>query len=180
VTGRDILEFDLDSRPVDARDRALLAERFIHGEIYKARPDVKAIVHSHSQALIPFGITNVPLRPVYHMSSFIAEGVPVFEIRDAGVPARNMLVETGDLGRALVKTLGSHPAALLRGHGAVVVGPSIPDTVSRAIYLQVNAQLQTQAMTLGGEIKYLTAEEAAGGQVYARAWELWKRKALAK
>jgi ribulose-5-phosphate 4-epimerase/fuculose-1-phosphate aldolase len=172
--------FDLDSRPVDARGRALLAERFIHGEIYKARPDVKAVVHNHSPALIPFSITNVPLRPVYHMSSFIADGVPVFEIRNAGVRATNMLIQTGELGRALTRTLGSHPAALMRGHGAVVVGPSLPDTVSRAVYLQVNAQLQSQAMALGGNITYLNAEEAAGGQIYARAWELWKRKALGK
>lgn len=180
VTADDIMEFDLDSRPVDVSGRAPLAERFIHGEIYKARPDVKAVVHNHSPALIPFGITNVPLRPVYHMSSFIAEGVPVFEIRNAGVRATNMLIQTGDLGRALAKTLSTHPAALLRGHGAVVVGPSVPDTVSRAVYMQVNAQLQTQAMSLGGEVKYLSPEEAAAGQIYARAWELWKRKALGK
>jgi|SoiMethySBSTD1v2_1073268.scaffolds.fasta_scaffold543965_1 ribulose-5-phosphate 4-epimerase/fuculose-1-phosphate aldolase len=182
VTAEDIMEFDLDSRPVDARGRAPLAERFIHGEIYKARPDVKAVVHNHSPALIAFGISNVPLRPVYHMSSFIAEGVPVFEIRNAGVPAPNMLIQTGELGRALGKILGSHPAALMRGHGAVVVGPSVPDTVSRAVYLQVNAQVQSQAQAMapGGNITYLNAEEAAGGQIYARAWELWKRKALGK
>ena len=126
VTAEDIVEFDLDSNPVDPRGRKFYLERFIHGEIYKARPEVKSVVHHHSPAVIPFGVTNVPLRPIYHMAAFVGLGVPVFEIREAG-GMTDMLVSTPELGRALARTLGDKPAALMRGHGAVVVGASIPE-----------------------------------------------------
>ena len=121
VTAADIVEFDLDSNAVDPRGRKLYLERFIHGEIYKARPDVKAVVHHHSPAVIPFGVSTVPMRPIYHMAAFVAQGVPVFEIRQVG-GMTDMLVRTPELGRALARTLGNSPAALMRGHGAVVVG----------------------------------------------------------
>lgn len=182
VTAEDILEFDLDSNPVDARGRKLYLERFIHGEIYRVRPDVKAVVHHHSPAVIPFGVTGVPLRPVYHMSSFIGLGVPVFEIREAG-GMTDMLVRTPVLGRALARTLADKPAVLMRGHGAVVVGASLPEAVGRSIYLQMNARLQAQAMALGGKITYLAPEEVqklGGLGGYDRAWELWKRKVSAR
>lgn len=180
VTAEDILELDLDSNPVDLRGRKLYLERFIHGEIYKVRPDIKSVVHHHSAAVIPFGVTKVPLRPVYHMAAFVGLGVPVFEIREAG-GMTNMLVGTPELGRALAATLGDKPAALMRGHGAVVVGASIPEAVGRSVYLQMDARLQAQAMALGGEITYLDPEEVRkfeglGG--YDRAWDLWKRKAM--
>jgi HCOMODA/2-hydroxy-3-carboxy-muconic semialdehyde decarboxylase len=178
VTADDILEFDLDSNPVNARGRSLYLERFIHGEIYKARPDVTSVVHHHSPAVIPFGIAHVPLRPVFHMSAFVGEGVPVFEIRDAG-GMTDMLVRTPALGAALAATLGAKPAALMRGHGAVVVGNSIAQAVARSIYLQLNARLQAQAMDMSTDITYLDAQEVTkvGGAVnYDRAWELWKRK----
>src|SRR5215469_12809187 len=100
VAAADIMEFDLDSNPVDRRGRSMFLERFIHGEIYKARPEFNAVIHSHSPGVIPFGITNVPLRPVFHTASFLWVGVPVFEIRDAG-GATNMLVGNGDLAKAL-------------------------------------------------------------------------------
>lgn len=182
VTAEDILELDLDSNPVDLRGRKLYLERYIHGEIYKVRPDVKSVVHHHSAAVIPFGVTKVPLRPVYHMAAFVGLGVPVFEIREAG-GMTNMLVATPELGRALAATLADKPAALMRGHGAVVVGASIPDAVARSVYLQMDARLQAQAMALGGEVTYLDPEEVRkfgwqGG--YERAWELWKRKAMAR
>jgi len=185
VTAGDVLEYDLDSNPVDARDRASYLERFIHGEIYKARPDVQAIVHNHSQSVIPFGVTGVPLRPLYHMSAFLWEGVPVFDIRQAAGGPSDMLVRTTALGRALAGTLGSRTAALMRGHGAVVVGPSLPQAVFRSVYLEMNARLQAQAMALGGPVTYLDPEEAkqaAGsvGSTVPRPWELWKKKALAK
>ena len=134
VTAEDILEFDLDSVPVDPRGRKLYLERFIHGEIYKARPDVNSVVHHHSPAVIPFGVTNVRLRPIYHMAAFVGLGVPVFEIREAG-GMTDMLVSTPELGRALARTLGDKPAALMRGHGAVVVGDSVPVAVARSVYL---------------------------------------------
>src|SRR5207237_9185421 len=120
-----------------------------------------------------------PLRPVYHQSAFVSEGVPVFEIRTAA-GMTNMLIENARLGRALATVLGAKPAALMRGHGAVVVADTIPTVVGRSVYLDVNARLQTQAMALGGPITYLDAEEAriyyATPDPYGRAWELWKRK----
>jgi len=182
VTAEDILEFDLDSVPVDPRGRKLYLERFIHGEIYKARPDVKSVVHHHSPAVIPFGVTKVPMRPIYHMAAFVGLGVPVFEIREAG-GMTDMLVSTPELGRALARTLGDKPAALMRGHGAVVVGDSVPVAVARSVYLQMDARLQAQAIALGGEITYLDPEEVRklgplGG--YDRAWQLWKRKAVGR
>jgi ribulose-5-phosphate 4-epimerase/fuculose-1-phosphate aldolase len=182
VAASDIMEYDLDSNPLDASGRAMYVERFIHGEIYKVRPDVTAIVHHHSPSVIPFAATTVSLRPLYHMSAFVGEGVPVFEIRDAG-GMTDMLIRDAALGRALARTLGHHPAALMRGHGAVVVGTDLPRAVGRSIYLELNARLQVQTMALGGNATYLDREEVqkvVAVQDYARAWELWKRTALAK
>ena len=181
VEPRDIMEFDLDSKPVDPQGRTAYLEAFIHGEIYRARPDVKAVIHTHSPALIPFGVTSVPLRPIYTMGAFIGEGVPIFDIRAAAGETTDMLIRNAALGRALAKTLAGRGAALLRGHGAVVVGPSLQDAVGRSVYLQINAALQLQAITLGGPIQYLDPEEARNLETipnrYARAWEMWKRKA---
>ena len=178
----DILEYDLDSVAVDDKGRALYLERFIHGEIYKARPDVKAIVHSHSPSVIPFGVSTVKLRPVYHMSSFLGVDVPVFEIRDSQGTATDLLVRNPQIGAALAKALGNNTVVLMRGHGSVAVGNSIPEVVFRAYYTEMNARLQAEAMRLG-TVTYLTPEEAAASAktnagVLARAWELWKRKAL--
>ena len=149
VTTADIMEYDLDGAPLDARGRTSYRERFIHSEIYRMRADVNAIVHCHTPSLIPFGVSKVPLRPVYHQSAFVAEGIPVFEIRDAA-GMTNMLIGDGALGRALARTLANKPAALMRGHGAVMVGDTIPTTVGRSVYLDMNARLQAQAMALGG------------------------------
>jgi ribulose-5-phosphate 4-epimerase/fuculose-1-phosphate aldolase len=181
VRAEDILEYDLDSNAIDAKGRALFLERFIHGEIYRLRPDVKAVVHSHSPALIPFGATTVKLQPIYHMSSFLGAGVPVFEIRDVAAGS-DMLIRNGALGAALAKMLADKPVALMRGHGAIAVGNSIPQVVFRAYYAEMNARLQAEAMRLGS-VTYLSAEEAAAATrtndgVLTRAWELWKRKAM--
>ncbi|MEP7304770.1 MAG: class II aldolase/adducin family protein [Acidobacteriota bacterium] len=178
VTAADIIEYDLDGNPVDARGRTSYRERFIHGEIYRARSDVNAVVHCHTASLLPFGVTRVPLRPVYHQSSFLAGGVPVFEIREAG-GMTDMLIGDAKLGRALAATLAGKPMVLMRGHGAVIVGDSIPTVVGRSIYLDINAKAQVQAMTLGGKITYIDPEEArkyAAPNNYDRAWELWKRQ----
>jgi HCOMODA/2-hydroxy-3-carboxy-muconic semialdehyde decarboxylase len=180
VHDADILEYDLDSNPIDARGQALFLERFIHGEIYKARPDVKAIIHDHSPTLIPFGATTVKLQPIYHMSSFLGPGVPVFEIRDVA-PASDMLVRTPAIGAALAKVLADKPMALMRGHGAVVVGNSIPQVVFRAYYAEMNARLQAEALRLG-PVTFLSDEEAAAAAktndgVLERTWEAWKRQA---
>lgn len=184
VTAGDIMEFDLDSNPADQRGRTMYLERFIHGEIYKARPEITAVVHSHSPAVVPFGVSNVPLRPLYHMSGFLSEGVPLFEIRDAG-GMTDLLVRNPALGRALAQSLGDKPVALMRGHGNVVVGSTIPLAVYRAVYTEVNARLQVQAIILGGSITYLEPEEGRLAAVniagtIGRPWELWKKKALGK
>jgi HCOMODA/2-hydroxy-3-carboxy-muconic semialdehyde decarboxylase len=185
VTAADIMEYDLDSTPVDARGRTSYLERFIHGEIYRVRPDVRAIVHNHSPSVIPFGVTGVPLRPLYHMSAFLSAGVPVFDIRQASGGMTDMLVRTAALGQALARTLGTRPVALMRGHGAVVVGASLPLVVFRSVYTEVNARLQSQAMALGGQVTYLDPEEARLAEASVsgtapRPWELWKKKALAR
>jgi ribulose-5-phosphate 4-epimerase/fuculose-1-phosphate aldolase len=182
VTSADIMEYDLDSNAIDPRGRTDYLERFIHGEIYKGRPDVKAIVHNHSPAVIPFGVSEVSLRPLYHMSAFLGGGVPVFDIRDAG-GMTDMLIRDEALGRALAQTLGERPVALMRGHGAVVVGPSLPAAVFRSIYTEMNARLQAQAMALGGQVIYLDSEEARRAETsvastIGRPWELWKRRVL--
>ena len=184
VTPADIIEYDLDSNPCNANGRNSFLERFIHGEIYKARPDVKAIVHSHAPPIIPFGVTSIPLQPMYHRAAFISIGVPVFEIRDAA-GITDMLIRDAALGRALAKSIADKPAVLMRGHGATVVGPSIPRVVARSIFLALNAKLQAQAMIMaqGGAIKYLDPAEARliearEGYGLGRAWKAWKRRAL--
>ena len=179
IMAEDIIEYDLDSKPITGDPSSGYAERFIHGEIYRAQPGVMAIVHCHAPEAIPFGASNVPLLPISHMAAFLAEGVPVFEIREsAGVT--DMMIRTPALGRALAETLGDKPAALLRGHGAVVVASSLHTVVGRAYYMNENARLQQQAIQLGGSVTYLAADEAreaAPQDGYERAWELWKQKA---
>lgn len=180
VTAADILEYDFTGEPLDpAGARVSTPERYIHSEIYKVRPDVSCIIHCHTPSLIPFGVTRVPLRPMYHMSYFIAQGVPVYEIRDAG-GMTDTFVRDPRLAKALAQVLGDKPAVLQRGHGAVIVGDSIIAAVGRSVYLDLNARLQTDALALGGAITYLDPEEARkrdAPNVYDRAWELWKRKA---
>jgi ribulose-5-phosphate 4-epimerase/fuculose-1-phosphate aldolase len=181
----DLIEYDLDSRPLDDRGRESVRERFIHGEIYKTRPDVMAVVHNHSPSVIPFSVTGVPLRPIFHMAAFIGEGVPNYEIRDFE-RGTDLLVKTPQLGRSLAKVLGVRPAALMRGHGAVVVGENLARAVGRSVYLEISARLQMQAMTLagpGGKVIYLDEAEVAASnpvQNYNRAWPMWREKALAQ
>lgn len=181
VKAEDIMEFDLDGNAVDGRGRAVFLERFIHSEIYKVRPDVRSVVHTHSPAVIPFGITQAPMRPAYHIAAFLTAGVPVFDIRQAG-GMTNMLVSDRPLGKALAETLGDKSVALMRGHGDVVVGPTIPMAVFRAVYTEVNARVQAQAMAIGGPVTYLEPEEGekankALDQIHLRAWDLWKKTA---
>ncbi len=178
VTAGDLQEYDLECNTSDTRRPYL--ERFIHSEIYRARPDVMAVVHSHSPAIIPFGITGERLRPVFHMCGFLGGPAPVFEIRDAGGANTDMLVRNQELGAALAKTLGARPFALMRGHGSVAVGPSVKHVVFRAIYAEVNARLQQDAMLIG-EVTYLNEAEAANADKanmanLERPWELWKSR----
>jgi ribulose-5-phosphate 4-epimerase/fuculose-1-phosphate aldolase len=182
VTADDIMEFDLDGNAVDARGRALFLERFIHSEIYRARPDVMAVVHTHSPGVIPFTISQVPLRPVFHNAAFLAAGAPVWDIRkDFG--ETDMLVRNPAIGKSLALTLGDKPVALMRGHGDVAVGPAVKVAVFRAYYTDVNARLQSQAVALGGEMNYLTPGEGAKAdainlQVLDRIWNLWKMRVV--
>jgi len=179
VTANDIMEFDLSGEPVDAQGRPTYAERFIHSEIYRRRPDVKAIVHSHSPAVIPFGVTSVPLKPIFHMSGFLGTGVPIFEIREVAGDT-DMLIRNPALGAALALRLDNRSAALMRGHGSVAVGISLPQVVFRAIYLEINARLQSEAMKLGS-VNFLNSEEArlaaaANDLHISRPWMLWKHE----
>jgi ribulose-5-phosphate 4-epimerase/fuculose-1-phosphate aldolase len=184
VTAADIMVFDPEGEAVDPQGRTVYLERFIHSEIYKAQPQVTAVVHSHSPAVIPFSVTNVALRPIFHLSSFLALGTPVFEIREAGGPATDMLIRTPELGAALARRLDRAPVALMRGHGDVVVGASVREVVFRAIYTEVNARLEIEALRLGqGQVAFLNDAEAAkatttNAGVVGRAWELWKAQAL--
>jgi HCOMODA/2-hydroxy-3-carboxy-muconic semialdehyde decarboxylase len=185
VTADDIIEYDLDSTPLNAAGRDSVKERFIHGEIYKARPDVFAVVHNHSPTVVPFSVTGVPMRPLFHMASFVGYGVPVYEIRDHK-QGSDLLVSDPALGASLAAVLGDHPAALLRGHGAVVVGENVARAVGRSVYLEMSARMQLQAITLAGpngNITYLDEAEVAAStpvQDYYRAWPMWRAKALAK
>jgi HCOMODA/2-hydroxy-3-carboxy-muconic semialdehyde decarboxylase len=179
VTAADILTYDLDSNALDANGRPSYAERFIHGAIYRARPDVNAIVHAHTPAVIPFGVSAVRLQPVFHMGAFLGAGVPVFEIRDAGGTATDMLVSSQPLGDALARTLGPANVALMRGHGMIAVAGSIPEAVFRAYYTGQDAQLQADALRLGNPT-YLSTDEARRATqtqagLVSRAWDLWKR-----
>lgn len=184
VTEADIMEYDLDSNPIDPRGRESVRERFIHGEIYKTRPEVNAVVHNHSPSVIPFSITSEPLRPIFHMAAFIGQGVPVFEIRDAE-EGTDLLVKTIYLGHALARTLEDKPAALMRGHGAVVVGESLPRAVGRSVYMEISAKMQAQAIAIagpGGKIVCMDEREVQASvppQNYGRAWNVWRAKALA-
>ena len=184
VTADDILEYDLNSDPVDPKGRVSYLERYIHGEIYKARPDIIAIVHSHSPAVLPFADTNVPLRPMNHIAGFLGAGVPVFEIRDTAGPATDMLIRNASLGHALAAALGDHSVMLMRGHGSVAAAQSIRHVVFRAVYTEVNARVQAEAMKLGTP-EYLNPQEAAAAAktndgLVDRPWALWKQRAMGK
>ena len=181
VQADDILACDLDSNVIDERGRKTYLERFIHGEIFKLRPDVNAVIHSHSPSVIPFGVTGARLRPICHMSGFLGATTPVFEIRHAAGEDSDLLVRSHALGKALAEVLGPNPVALMRGHGSVAVGSSIKQVVYRAIYTESNARLQAMSMPLG-EISYLTDGEARAtaemnDQHLDRPWQMWKRDA---
>lgn len=174
-----MVAYDLDSKPLGGDVRAGYIERFIHGEIYKARPDVMAVVHAHTPAVIPFADTAVTLRPMYHMAAFLENGVPVFDIASAGGDGTDMLVCTPAFGAALARTLGHADVALMRGHGMVAVGGTIHEAVYRAYYTAQNAQLQADALRLG-TVRYLSPREGAAAEkaevkFLDRCWQVWTR-----
>jgi HCOMODA/2-hydroxy-3-carboxy-muconic semialdehyde decarboxylase len=188
VTKDDIMEFDLEGKPIDQRNRTIYSERFIHSEIYKARKDVNAVLHSHSPTVVPFSVSQIPMRPILNSAGFLAPNVPVFEMRKVPGPRRGLLITDGALGKALAETLGDRPVALMRGHGNVVVGANVQRVVARAIYTEVNARLLWQAVTLGGPIIYIDEDEAKAGEVNRdrgeaghgtdRIWQMWVEEAF--
>jgi ribulose-5-phosphate 4-epimerase/fuculose-1-phosphate aldolase len=182
VTSNDIMEFDLDCVAIDPKGRNGFIERYLHGEIYKKRPDVMAIAHSHSASVIPFGLTNTPMRATYHNAAFLAAGVPVFDIREK-FGATDIVISTQAKGAALAEALGDKPVALLRAHGMVAVAESLPVAVFRAIFTEVSARVQLQAAALGGPIAALDPEEGRLADVVnvntvGRSWDLWKRRVM--
>jgi len=183
VTADDIMEFDEDGNAIDPKGRSVFLERFIHAEIYKARPDVMSVVHTHSPGVIPFSVSKTSLRPLFHNAAFLAAGAPVWDIaREFGTT--DMLVRDNNIGKSLARTLGDKSVVLMRGHGDATVGPSVKIAVFRAYYTDVNAKLQTQAIGLGTEVTYLSAEEgknadAVNFAVIDRIWNLWKLRAQA-
>lgn len=185
VSAEDIMEYDLDDNAIDARGRSSYLERYIHSEIYKSRPDVQSVVHSHSAGVIPFSVSSVRLKPISHMGGFLVKEVPVFEIREAGGNETDMLIRNKNLGAALAKKLGKNPVVLLRGHGDTVVGESLKIAVFNAYYTEVSARLQAEAMRLGGKVTFMNEVEAAKvgktneGQV-GRPWEIWKMRVTDK
>jgi len=180
TTADDIMEFDLDCNAIDAKGRSGFLERYLHGEIYKKRPDAMAIAHSHSPSVIAFGLSHVPMRAMYHNAAFLAAGVPVFDIREK-FGATDVVISTPEKGAALAEILADKPVALLRAHGMVVVGPSLPVAIFRAIFTVTSANIQHQTIALGGRIAALDAEEGAladvvNVQTVGRSWDLWKKR----
>ena len=180
IEAEDIMEFDLDSNPVDPQGRLIYIERYIHGEIYKTRPDVNAVVHSHSPTVIPFSVTKVRLRAICHMSAFLKADVPNFEIRDCD-GMTDLLIRNAKHGSGLAGVLGQRDVALMRGHGNVCVGRDVMAAVYRAVYTEVNARLQAQAIALGGPIEFLAPEEcelitSRKDTNFQRPWAMWKSR----
>ena len=182
VVIEDLMEFTLEGEPTDQQDRAIYAERHIHGALYEKRGDVQAVVHNHSPAVIPFGVTATPLRPVLHLAAVIGKQLPKWDIRDR-FGDTNLLVTNMEQARDLALAVGDGRASLMRGHGCVVAGGSIKEAVMASVYLQVNAQLLTESLRLG-EVTYLSDGEVelmAETQLQPlssnRAWEYWKTRA---
>jgi ribulose-5-phosphate 4-epimerase/fuculose-1-phosphate aldolase len=180
VAEEDLLELSVsNSQPIDAKGRRVNGERYIHGEIYKARPDVMSVIHSHSQSVIPLGLTPIKMRPVVAQAGFLPLETPVFEIRTVLRPGeRGMLVTDSARGAALARTLSTNPAALMRGHGNVVVGSSVKQATVYAAYVDINARMQMQAMLLSPSIAALNEPELFTPDEFDinRPWEHFKQK----
>ena len=186
VTADDIMEFDLDGKALDDRGRRSYVERYIHAEIYRARPDVMAVVHSHSPGVLPFGVTQTPLRAMVMSGWFLGDGAPVFDAAEAG-GTFGFLINTPALGKALAAKLDNGTVVLMRAHGDTVVGRSVRAAVSNAIATEASARLQMQAVSLGTPIKFLSPQEiknastvsespnVTGGQ--ERTWDMWTDQA---
>ena len=185
ITHADIVEYALDGTPSDPNAKKGYLERFIHGALYEARPDVQAVIHSHSRSVIPFGVTAEPIRPIVHSCATIGHHVPVWDAQDT-FGDTTLLISSMDMGRDFARVLADNTTALMRGHGSTVIGRSVREATYTAVYLEVNAGLQLQATRLG-PVKYLSAGEidkisarlsdAKPAEGYDRAWEYWARRA---
>jgi ribulose-5-phosphate 4-epimerase/fuculose-1-phosphate aldolase len=182
----DIIEYDLDCAPCNAAGRGSFLERFIHGALYQARPDVMAVVHSHSPSVIPFGLVNVPMRAMFHNAAFLAGGVPVFDIAER-FGATDMLVGNPEKGKAFMDIMGDAPVALMRAHGSVACGSSLQTAVFRAVYTEVNARIQHWTQALGGNGPMAALDQNEGMLADAvnegaalRAWDLWRGQVRAQ
>ncbi len=177
----DIVEYTLDGTPIDERGRTPYLERFIHGAIYEARPDVHAVVHNHSPSVIPFGVTGKKLKPLLHMCASCGHEVSIWDSQDK-FGDTTLLVSDMAMGRDLAKHIGANPTTLMRGHGATVVGRSVRHAVFISVYLEVGAKLQMEAMKMG-DIKFLSKGEVdkivarVNDYTLNRAWENWARRA---
>lgn len=184
VTVGDIMDYDLSGEPLDGQDRLTYAERYIHSEIYAARPEVNAIVHSHSPAVIPFGVVDVPLRGLFHIAHFLSKGAPVFDLSAVEGQPTNALITNPNRGKALAEAFGEAPVILMRGHGYTVVAPTIEMATQRAVITIINARVQTTVLAIaeGRPVTYFSPEEAAlfGGQSTGsgarRSWDMWLSK----
>ena len=179
------MEFSLTGENIGDDTRKPYAERHIHGAIFEKRQDVNAVVHNHSHAVIPFSVTDTPLRPLMHVTGVIGEHVPVWDIEEK-FGSTSLLVTNMQQGRDLADKMGSAAVILMRGHGCAIAATNIRAAVLTAIYTQVNAKLQLQAMPLG-DVKYLSAEEISltpetlvGALAMERAWEYFERRAISK
>lgn len=182
VKVEDIIEFDMSGKALNGDNRTAYGERFIHSGILKNRPDINSVIHGHAPPILPYGLTGSTLKPVYHMSSFLGEGAPIFEIRNFAKPNpdTDMFVSNAELGNALSQTMGLQYFVLMRGHGYAAGGDSIKKAVFRAIYAIQNASIQSEAMKMG-QVQYLTPGEAAISQetiekTIGRPWQLWTER----
>jgi HCOMODA/2-hydroxy-3-carboxy-muconic semialdehyde decarboxylase len=181
VEPADVMEYDLDSNPVTATNVNLYSERVIHGEIYKARPDVMAVAHHHSPSMMPYCVSGIELVPVFHLGAPMGPKVPFWDQRD-DFGDTNMLVVKPEEGASLARALGKNSIVLMRRHGTTVVGTSVPDLVLRTIYSCRNAEFQWQARMLGhvstlsaGEIEKC-AQIHKQPNVTGRTWEYWSMR----
>jgi len=176
VTAADIIEDDLDAKPVAAGNVAQYSERFIHSEIYKARPDVKAVLHAHTPELRVFGQSNVRLRPVWNRALFIGDGLPNFDIVKVDRDATSLLINSPELGRALAGLMGKKDGALLLDHGIALADASLRGLVSRAYNLRLNARIQRMAIALGGTVSFFEAAVTpSNGPATYPEWDYWKQ-----
>ena len=154
----DLMEFELDGEPIDKQDRTPYGERFIHGAVMEARPEINAVVHNHAYDVLPFGVTNTPIKPLIHTASVIGEHIPTWDIRDKFGDATDMLVRNMEQGRDLTLALDGNTCILMRGHGAVIAGKTIKEAVVTSIYLMINARIQTVSLAMGNPV-YLSPSE---------------------